>query len=144
MHETREVDYGMAARSFLIGYGLLPFWAACVFLFIKGDGGTGGGGWLIIFSLAPSCVTLFIATTTLRRFTNGRARAYASRRPGLLPSLQRQLDINPVIILPGVRAGSPQTDGQSAAGTAPALGLTPSSWPYQQRFEDNAALPPGI
>jgi hypothetical protein len=52
MHVKREHGYGKGAVGFLIGYGLLPFWASCALVLISGGHGTGAEGWVRIHAKA--------------------------------------------------------------------------------------------
>lgn len=66
MHVKREPGYGKGAvAAFVIGYGLLPFWASCALVLISGGHGTGAEGWVFLLGLIFSSGTLFIAWITL-------------------------------------------------------------------------------
>jgi hypothetical protein len=74
MHVNREHGYGKRAVGFLIGYGLLPFWASSVFVFIGGIYSNGDwwgvAPWLIIFSIPICGGTLFIAGAIIKVHAN--------------------------------------------------------------------------
>jgi hypothetical protein len=66
MQVKREHGYGKGAVGFLVGYGLLPFWAACAVVLRDGGYGTGAEGWVFLLGLMFSSGTLLIAGITLR------------------------------------------------------------------------------
>ena len=92
MHVNHKHGYGKGAVGFLIGYGLLPFWASWAFVFISGGHSTGAEGWVILLGLIYSSGTLFIAGITLRKHTNAdgdpfRKKAVAAKWFGVLNAL---------------------------------------------------------